>query len=223
MIIFLGDIHGEFDVMHQRLSRIPEDAENVTIIQVGDFGFYPKIMKKLDSFPVKHKLYAIDGNHENFNYLSQFKTVTEVKPNIFYVPRGSILQIDGYRIGFCGGGFSPDKNWRTEGIDWFIQETITSKDVEPLYGQKLDILVTHTPPVSIIMKHFGPLNKKEWNLSDEDYDSSSHIIEYLWRDLGCPQLFCGHMHRSVVDNQVRILDIGELYTIPDKSAYSLTG
>ena len=41
-------------------------------------------------------------------------------------------------------------------------------------------------------------------------DPSAINIETLWDAVGNPPLVCGHMHRSLVDGNVRILDINEV-------------
>jgi len=72
---FLGDIHGNWDVMTNHFEG--NDITNVNLIQVGDFGigylkkdeesqrlkYLSSILKKRNSF-----LYIIRGNHDDPSY-----------------------------------------------------------------------------------------------------------------------------------------------------------
>jgi Icc-related predicted phosphoesterase len=80
----------------------------------------------------------------------------------------------------------------------------------------IDSLITHSPPSSVIAGHCPPLNRAYWHLPLDWENVSSDRIEELWNGLGNPQMYCGHMHRSVIANKCRILDINEVYTLPPK-------
>ena len=57
-------------------------------------------------------------------------------PNIFYMPRGSVLSLsDGRNVLFMGGAESVDKRRRTPGYDWFKQELIRPQDLSNLPGE----------------------------------------------------------------------------------------
>lgn len=219
MIAFLGDLHGDFYILRKVLDRLKNDyPEVVALIQVGDFGFFPRKLPELLEVNAHIPVYAIDGNHENFNLLDGISSVQEFAKNVYYVPRGTILEIDGKRIGFCGGAASVDKETRIKyGYDaWFPQEEITDADIAKFDNvESLDVLVTHVPPQCTIQAHFDPSTLKWFGLPSSWRDPSADKIEVLWRRLGEPMLFCGHMHKSVVDQmgKVRILDINELYII----------
>jgi hypothetical protein len=44
-------------------------------------------------------------------------------------------------------------------------------------------------------------------------DVAARRVEEVWKRIGEPMLVCGHMHRSVIDGQCRILNINELVLI----------
>ena len=212
VILFVGDTHGEFQIFdYIRNNNIvaPDD----TIIQVGDFGFWPKFSKKWKSPGCR--VLAIDGNHESFPML-QHETVEEMAQDLFYVPRGTILTIEGTTMGFMGGGESIDKAYRAKNFDWFAEERVSDSDIEKLikasHDVSLDLLVTHTPPRCVISAALPPVNKKEWHLPPDWKDVSSINIEYLWNMLNNIPMICGHIHKSVVYNKCRVLDINEVYT-----------
>jgi metallophosphoesterase superfamily enzyme len=74
-IVVIGDIHGEFGKLNTLVSyKRPE-----IILQVGDFGYWPKHISKRERkrgtplLPKMHdtKLYWVDGNHEDFDSLME--------------------------------------------------------------------------------------------------------------------------------------------------------
>ncbi len=216
MLFIIGDLHGEwqfFSLFEEQLEKDGRLDAPISIIQVGDFGFYPEYMDYWKG--CKWPVYAIDGNHEHFGYLKQFKDVSEVRQNLFYVPRGKVLELEGYRIGFIGGAESVDVKWREEGISWFPEERVLEIEADRIRNEKLDILISHAPPSSVISRNFAPLNKLSWGLPADWEDVSSKVIEKLWCDLGRIPMFCGHMHRSILDGNCRILNVDELYALPE--------
>ena len=127
-----------------------------------------------------------------------------------------VMEIQGKRIGFLGGGPSIDKYWRIKGETWWPQEVITDADVDLLLRNvgdiPLDVLVTHVSPTWMNLKHFGPLDKKEWYLPNDWEDTCSMKVEFLSEFLKPALHVCGHMHRSIPDGHVRILDINEVWS-----------
>ena len=219
MIYVVGDLHGNFAMLDQ-LAQEHLTSDDV-VIQVGDFGWYPSVLNEwrqlLESLPCK--LYAIDGNHEDFTYLGKFSKdePTEIFPNLFYVPRGIVMEIEGKLFGFLGGGESIDKAYRRENISWWKEEQITDDDVQTLInnvnGRVLDYLITHSPPKFTVNAHFSPLNTKTWSLPDDWKDVSSEQVSKAYWTLNPRNLLCGHMHRSVRDGNIRILDIDEVVSL----------
>jgi Icc-related predicted phosphoesterase len=218
MIIFLGDIHGDFTKLHTLGSRVsPED----TIIQVGDFGFYPMKIKEHVKFFEEYpcRILAIDGNHENFDYLDQFPKdqISNVVGNLWYVPRGIVMEIESQLIGFLGGADSIDKAYSVKGKTWFPQETITQEDLNRLIlnvgDRKLDILVTHAAPSRIIPVYFPPLKLMDWGLPADWKDVSSQMVQLACNTLHPEKVICGHMHKGVRYDNIRILDINEAIVI----------
>lgn len=214
-IKILGDIHAETPLLYY----LPDLKGADVVIQVGDFGIYPGV---LDQYPqmftdLPYKVYFIDGNHEDYNMLADIVESTNPEPdgtvkfmdNLYYVPRGTILDLGGRKFGFCGGAESVDYRMRVKGKDWFPEERVIQEDIEPLLNANIDILITHCPPDSVITRNFPPAYQS-WDLPWGWVDKSAQMIETLWSSLGRPQLYCGHMHRSITDGTCRILDINEV-------------
>lgn len=222
-LALVGDIHAGFDIFISKIySQIKQNRADI-IFQLGDFGIYPTLFPedlcgKLFDIPI----YFIDGNHEEFRYLKKLcenglkhnDGTYEIYPNIFYVPRGTVLKFGKEIIGCIGGANSIDKYYRKEGYDWFPEEEITDQDVEnaikKFKEENITMMFTHTPSYNIIFKHWGRLNLLEWHLPNNWLDISSIQISKLWPEVGSPPIYSGHMHRTVSDLNSHILDINEV-------------
>lgn len=214
MIAFVGDIHGNINALVKIIDHLKAQWPSISaIIQVGDFGLYPEKIAHLQRINPFVPIYAIDGNHEYFPLVTQWVKETEIAPNIFYMPRGTVKDIDGRKIGFLGGAASVDKQLRIQyKMGWYPEEVVTQKDISKFDGvDKLDILVTHCPPYQTIIRNFDQRNLLQYGLRPEWVDPSSVLVESLWMRLGRPKLVCGHMHRNVSDNNVLILDINQIW------------
>jgi Icc-related predicted phosphoesterase len=228
MLVFVGDLHGNFAAIERLRPFLgPEDI----VVQVGDFGFYAKPVVRAGDFifpdtsllywkTTPFKVYAIDGNHEDFRMVNPDGEVTEVRPNLYYVPRGTVLELAGKTLAFLGGGASIDKAWRTKGVDWFPEEVITPAQVARLQENMatagvVDYLVTHTPGKTFIKNWFPPLNLQEWELPDNWTDPSAEQVDEVLRTTKFVHHICGHMHRGVYDGRTRCLNIDEVYTVQE--------
>jgi hypothetical protein len=212
MIVFLGDIHGDFAPLRQIAPFLGEDD---IVIQVGDFGFYPGFRATWPN-DFKFTTYAIDGNHEDFRIVGHQTEVTEMANNLFYVPRGTVLTSKGVKIGFLGGGSSTDKADRTPGKDWFRKEIITEEQVMRLCDNVraaggVNYLVTHTPGKSFIKTWFPKLDLAAYDLPPDWVDISAEMVDAVLATVDFGQHICGHMHRTVYDGKTRCLGVGEWY------------
>lgn len=152
LIHFVGDVHGNWGVLNKFIAA--ERPER--IIQVGDFGYFPK-EDKYDPAqhikPQKSHIEWIDGNHEDHEALrdagNSFCLVDkDTLGTVYYRQRGSDGFLDGTAIMYMGGAESYDKPSLTPGFDWFPEETITIADIERALdtGIQPDIVVSHTCP-----------------------------------------------------------------------------
>jgi predicted phosphodiesterase len=221
-LLFLGDIHGDIDALFNA-NDLAAQQDAIALIQVGDFGFTLQDLteaakRRRRSFDVP--TYLIDGNHEHFPEVAQWSRQPGLVPlieNVFYVPRGTLVTINRLNIAFIGGACSVDKDIRLrQGMAWYPEEEVTDADIARLDNvSAVDLLVTHVPPQSIIEKHFSrDALVYMFGLQRSWTDPSALRIETLWQRLGKPPLICGHMHRSVIDGDVRILDINQVLTLP---------
>lgn len=208
-ILILGDTHAEFGKLNQLISKKQPDI----LIICGDFGYWPMLqevhvksgwgisdvsyvrgesncLKGIK--PGKTKIYWVDGNHEQHSELNKYQDgkIHELEKNIFFCSRGSSLTLpDGRNILFIGGANSIDKNMRTEGLDWFREETISNKDYDfaMSHDKKIDIIVSHTCP-----EYFAPA-LMQGNMS-KIYDPSCKALDGLFNTYKPDQWFFGHWH-----------------------------
>jgi len=222
MIYLMGDIHGYFEAMIKVNRFVNEDD---IVIQVGDFGVqHSMVMQWNHLYPaVKCPVYFIDGNHENFDIIDEWPKdkVKEVAKNLFYIPRGMVMTMQGIRIGFLGGAESVDKAWRrtkSPGQEWWAQERITEEDVARLVknvgDQPLDVLITHCPPPTTVLSNFPMINTQSWGLPSNWVDISSHLVAEAIDKVKPKRVYSGHMHKKVFHQAdgytVRILDVEEV-------------
>lgn len=213
---FVGDIHGQFKAFKNTIAHIPEED---TIIQVGDFGLWPHLKESWLSANITRKVYFIDGNHDHHPSLLHLKEETEIWPNAIYIPRGTVWVHHGKTtILFLGGAGSVDYKWRHRNIDYFPDlEEIRQEDIDKIPDWKFDLIVSHTPPRNCIDECFDPaVLENFFGISRHWKDRGSILLEDLHRRLDYPKLICGHMHRSLKWNNVRILGIHEVLKWPNE-------
>lgn len=159
-IAFIGDIHGKPAAFEHTLATALNRGVT-SIIQVGDFWIYdePKEPAKLERIitrvcrgagvdPDLVNYRFIDGNHENFDYLTPDATdPVVISEHVTYIPRGTRARIAGAELLFCGGASSTDREYRTEGQSWWPTENITDTQLDRALttadAGPVDVLVTH--------------------------------------------------------------------------------
>lgn len=220
MLALIGDIHGEFATLNRLLQQLPAEA---TVIQVGDYGLWPepgpRVRAAISEYlppprpDPSRPVYWIDGNHEWAPLTRGVTAVTHVSRNSWFIPRGTVLELAGLRIGFLGGADSVDRQWRIPEVSWFEDERISPADATRLLtnvgSEPLDLLVTHTPPACIVEAMLG--HREVW----PEFHGSAKAVEGVWQALGQPPLVAGHMHQSYGTGNIRVLDINEVLVLPD--------
>lgn len=163
MIYVTGDIHGELERFQEK--AIKKLTKRDTLIVLGDFGFLwsgekaeQKRLKWLQKR--RYQLLFIDGCHENFDLLKEYPVVDymggkarHIGGNLYYIMRGSILEIENKKLLCFGGAESWDKEDRDEGINWWREELPTSQELEGCVanleaaGWQVDYVLTHDAPL----------------------------------------------------------------------------
>lgn len=193
MILTVGDIHGEFG----HLNSLIQKKHPSIILQVGDFGYWPKDKKNQKIKNRDTIIYFCDGNHEDHESLRNLEN-NEIQENVFYMERGSTLNLpDGRTVLFMGGAFSHDwrykefgdVEWRYRevGIDWFpFMELVTEEDLNKIPDVKIDIVISHTAPKEFFM----PPRDGGLEVEDPSRESLSQLLKKYQPKLW----FFGHYH-----------------------------
>ncbi|WP_428483673.1 metallophosphoesterase family protein [Rhodopila sp.] len=177
-IVFIGDIHQQWDKVERGLSQLAEPPKAAVIL--GDV----QCEQPLDvlAAPLLRRGIAVHwifGNHDNDGGPGMWANLTAVAHNPITAGRSLHARIEivqGVRIAGLGGTFRPriweppapprlhartdlpddvrqmGRGWRPEHIDALIHSLATTaiwpEDYDNLAGQRADILVTHEAPSS---------------------------------------------------------------------------
>lgn len=221
MILLLGDIHGDVNVF-ARAVDFANTKQAAALIQVGDFGLFPTNEKSFHYVTKEANIpiYFIDGNHDDCTRWTKCKRPKRLwnNRNVWYLPRGTVMTLDGRTIAFMGGAGSIDKHTRLKyGWHWDEKENIDEAETKRMLrnakNKKIDVLITHCPPHSVIEKNFSPLQKLQFGVGLDWKDPNQDIIENIWKKLGYPTVYSGHMHKTVVGGNFNILNINEIVSI----------
>lgn len=208
-IRLLGDVHGKF----KKYKKDIKDVENS--IQLGDMGigFYyldhdgtrvPYANPPYDSI-MKGNHRCIRGNHDSPHVCQQ---------QSYWIPDGTVEVIEGHKIMYIGGGLSIDRDFRTEGLDYWSDEELSYHKLwcmMDLYDiEKPDIVMTHDCPDSV-----GHLIQYECRRMKKDISSrTASAFEEMFKRHK-PKLWCfGHWHY----NWTKEID-GTIFRCVDKNDY----
>jgi len=192
-ILIMGDVHGRWGALNQIINRKQPNK----IFVCGDFGYWPD-WPNVDIKNIKNyntKIYWCDGNHEDHIALSKLEN-NEIAPNIFYQPRGSYITLDdGRNILFMGGADSIDKYSRTPALDWFVEEIISSKDIDKALSLniKVDIVISHTCPSLFNILSFI----KNRYIVDKNSDPSCEWLNIILKEFKPDLWYFGHWHQYI--------------------------
>lgn len=166
MVYVTGDIHGDIERFGEKAFKKLKKRD--TLIVLGDFGFLwngDKAERKNLKWLTKrrYQLLFIDGCHENFDMLKEYPVVEymggkarHLGGNLYYIMRGSLLEIEGLKLLCFGGAESWDKEDREEGINWWRSELPTSDELEYCSENlrrvqgNVDYILTHDAPQQIL-------------------------------------------------------------------------
>ena len=161
-ILIVGDTHGNFEFACQMV-RLAKKNDISKIIQVGDFGFWDNsdqevyYLDKLSENSEKRGVtwYVVPGNHENYDKLEGYQAVgpwssegfAEIRPSILYCGKVNWWAWEGKTFKSVGGAVSIDREYRTLGKSWWMQETLTDDELQQAIDLgEADYLFTHDCP-----------------------------------------------------------------------------
>lgn len=230
-VLLSGDTHGDENHVRwllQHAKKVGADA----LFVLGDFGvwdhmdagaFTGGVSKWAQRLEVP--VFFLPGNHDNYDLLFQWEAdkprtrdgFLEVRPGLFYSPRGHRWTWGGTRFMSLGGAYSVDKRWRvqqdhttvfraemhkdqgrtlrpieryalqTGQLSWWSQEEISQEELD---------YALRPGEIDILLTHDKPrLSHPDWNRKDlEECWSNQEAIQEVV-DAKKPKLLVhGHLH-----------------------------
>ena len=203
MIFYVGDLHGVLKDF-KSIDRAAQRAGAKYIVQVGDLGLgfngdNCDIVKYFQKRARQGKMtipwITCGGNHDNYNlwYEKSIQQgnpdLIELAPGIHWAARGSLIDLDGISHLFCGGAESTDKYRRTEGVNWWKEETPNWTE----FSLFATIMAERKPQV--IVTHEAPLRVNLWRSGREDQPTPRNLESALKLSGHTPaKWFYGHHH-----------------------------
>jgi Icc-related predicted phosphoesterase len=208
IVTFAGDLHANSTALQWVYeTAVANNAD--AIVQVGDFGFWPR-HKQGQRFLAEASnlattiipLHFIDGNHEDHAELKGLGG--EIMPGLHYHPRGTITTLGPTRFFWFGGAHSIDRHYRELGKSWFLNEHHTDDELAKA-TQLLDVVgpvdvtVTHDAPFGPLLQGIGNLN--DFGTSPEDQLAAHRVrteIDGLIARSGARLAVHGHWHSFAI-------------------------
>lgn len=208
MIYITGDTHIPVDVQKLSTKRFPEQKEmskSDYVIICGDFGgvwdgtneekYWIKWLKSKNFTTL-----FIDGNHENFDMLNNLPTVEfggniahKIEDGIYHLIRGEVYDIDGKKFFVFGGASSHDKEYRTEGKNWWKNEMPSKKE----YSSAENNLKKNNFTFDYVITHSAPTSVQEKIASTYEINQLTEFLEMLRNKVLCKKWYFGHYHKDI--------------------------
>lgn len=175
MFFTTGDIHGGLDLEKLEVDRFDKKglSKDDYVVICGDCGLVwnegdreKKLRAWFDEQP--YTTLFVDGNHENFELLNRYPVedwnngkVHRVGNSILHLMRGQVFEIDDRTFFTMGGATSVDRNMRVPGADWWPEEMPSRAEYAEAKanlgacGRKVDIVLTHCAPSSLVPRVLG--------------------------------------------------------------------
>lgn len=223
-IFITGDTHCPHDV-NKLTSNFFEEGKELTkddiVIICGDAGFVWDGSKEeqrwIDWISEKPwtTIYC-DGNHEGHVLLNTYPItefhgarVHKITDSLYHVLRGEVMNLNGKKFFFFGGGFSHDIEYRVENVSWWQEEMPVQSEIDNAIdnlnkvNNKVDYIITHDVPAKInLMLGYNEQNMKVY---DSKYVNLSSFLQNIYEMIEFKDWFAGHYHIDSKIDKVQIL------------------
>lgn len=205
--MFVGDLHAD-PFLWKNTQQLVEHFEVDAFVIVGDFGWWNDRNPGAREFENETGIpcYWIDGNHENFDHLYEFWDYHLLEPqetseDIYWCPRGTILQLGRFTAMMFGGGTSVDKEYRVPRNSWWEQEKINQGEIDRALENWEDttdtfiqnrLLVTHECPALVYNCTPELINETKVHNIDSAHDRM--LLDKLMLGVRPFLHFHGHWH-----------------------------
>lgn len=235
-ILLAGDTHGDANAVRALLQKA-QSLEADALFILGDFGIWDhhddgSFTSHVSRFANQHEVPVcfLPGNHENYDLLFEWEATKprtadgffEIKPGLFYSPRGHRFTWSGVRFLSLGGAYSVDKLprlaedlsalrsaqmrqekggvltkrdryiLRTGQYTWWSQEEISEQEMRD---------AMKGGPVDVMLAHDKPRDSRPgWNRKDleECWPNQEKLQSVIAATL--PYLYVhGHLHHPYQD------------------------
>jgi predicted phosphodiesterase len=240
-ILFLGDIHGNFEYVKWYIKA--HKIKDCVIYQVGDFGIGftsefndMNTLGNLNKFLVEHniQMYAIRGNHDNPKFFDGH--LANYFGNLHLLADYTVIDIEGTKILGVGGAVSVDRRPRMREqleyarvgrdieLHWYDEVFVLDEEKLRTF-ENIDIVVTHTAPdfcapdnklgFGYLVEQFARGDQKLYEDLREERNLLTKMHDIL-KEKNKPDFwFYGHFHRDWAANldgtNYRLLAINEVY------------
>jgi hypothetical protein len=127
----------------------------------------------------------------------------QIRPRLFYIPRGTSWTWDGVKFLVVGGAMSIDKGVRRPGMSWWQEEAISDEHVAKAQeAGKVDVMLTHDTPSAIDMWQAHIIaGYYSFKILPHLMDSRWQL-QKVWEVARPAWLFHGHYHINYAMNHV---------------------
>lgn len=179
-ILAIGDVHGDPDYVRLAIDKAIA-SKCVQIVQLGDFGYSPHtdegkaFLNRIKDPEIP--IFWIDGNHDNHDWLEHdADEPIEIEKGIYYLPRGYRWMIGDQTLMALGGAESIDKDSRTVGYNYWLNEGLSYSDIERAIAPGcIDILFCHDCPTRA--EDFAMNNRSPNPIGKATRDGLDAVIE----------------------------------------------
>lgn len=228
-IYITGDTHGRVDLLKLRPEYLALAGvgigEGDYLIICGDVGavwgkdYHDRHLQEWYAEQPFTTLF-IDGNHENHEALNYDYEVSEmfggsvhaINDHLIHLMRGEYYAIEGKTFWCMGGAWSIDKDWRTPYISWWPEEIPSvgeqqhGMDTLAEHGRKVDVILTHDCPTSILYAIDSDYKARQFNSYLDEIRESVDFKKWYFGHYHIDKEFDDKRFRCLYDDVV-VLDL----------------
>ena len=227
-VAIAGDWHGSISWVQSAIPRLHRQAPDVSMIfHLGDFGIFKEahgsgFLAAVDFLCYSagiSRVFVTPGNHEDWGELAarfarEPGEAVQLSRVVWVLPRGFRFTLGGHRWMSFGGAASVDREFRSEGVDWWADEAPTELDVErAIAGGPVEVMLTHetvddgTSQVENILA----TNPMGWAPKALAYSAESRAkVTRVWNAVRPKVLAHGHLH---VKGDIELADGRRVYSL----------
>lgn len=217
MLFVTGDTHMPIDVSKLNAKRFPRQkilTKEDFVIICGDFGavwdnggedrYWRKWLDDRNFTTL-----FVDGNHENFDLLSQFPVMDfhggqarRVGKSIYHLMRGEVFTFGGNTFFAMGGAASADRALRKEGVSWWAEELPGPE----AYAHARERLASVDWQVDIVLTHCAPSDLQVQIAPELAPNQLTDFLQQVRERCTYRHWYFGHYHRDqALDEKHQVL------------------